>query len=179
MVQKNYKNNIVNNKFNSYRLKKNKIIFNNLNKKLNKYNSTVLLSEKFIKCLMLKGKKSISEKIFFNIFVLLQTIFTKNIVFFFKCSLINSSLIISTYKIKKKKRILREIPFLLSLNKRIIWAVKNIIKIINLQVKNCFITKFKNEIIKVLKKNSEILVKKNEMHLLALKNKAYAHFRWF
>jgi ribosomal protein S7 len=84
----------------------------NLNKKINKFNSNILLSEKFINYLMLKGKKSTSESIFFNIFKLLQKISVKNIIYVIKFSLINSSVIISTYKIKnKKKRIIREIPF--------------------------------------------------------------------
>jgi ribosomal protein S7 len=90
----------------------------NLNKKINKFNSNILLSEKFINYLMLKGKKSTSESIFFNIFKLLQKISVKNIIYVIKFSLINSSVIISTYKIKnKKKRIIREIPFIISSKK--------------------------------------------------------------
>ena len=152
----------------------------NLNKKINKFNSNILLSEKFINYLMLKGKKSTSESIFFNIFKLLQKISVKNIIYVIKFSLINSSVIISTYKIKnKKKRIIREIPFIISSKKRIFNAIKLSINFIRLEFKNNFLINYKNEIIKILKKNSDFLIKKDETHSSALKNKAYAHFRWF
>jgi small subunit ribosomal protein S7 len=152
----------------------------NLNKKINKFNSNILLSEKFINYLMLKGKKSTSESIFFNIFKLLQKISVKNIIYVIKFSLINSSVIISTYKIKnKKKRIIREIPFIISSKKRIFNAIKLSINFIRLEFKNNFLINYKNEIIKILKKNSDFLIKKDEIHSSALKNKAYAHFRWF
>ena len=55
-----------------------------LNKKINRFNSNILLSEKFINYLMLKGKKSISESILFNIFRLLQKISIKNIIYLIK-----------------------------------------------------------------------------------------------
>jgi small subunit ribosomal protein S7 len=171
MVLKNYK-----------LLKKKKkylINFKNINKKINKYNSKTILSEKFINCLMLKGKKGISEKIFFDFFKFLQKSSIKNIIFFLKFSLINSSLILSIYKIKNKKRIIREIPFMLLPKNRIIWSIKNIIKSIKIQSKNCFLVNFKNEIINILKKNSNILLKRNDVHTSSLKNKAFAHFRWF
>jgi small subunit ribosomal protein S7 len=180
MVLKNYKLFNKSKKFNFYNSKKKHLIdFKNINKKINKYNSKIILSEKFINCLMLKGKKSISEKIFFDFLKLLKKSSIKNIIFFFKFSLINSSLILSIYKIKNKKRIIREIPFMLLPKNRIIWAIKNIIKSIKIQSKNCFSTNFKNEIIKILKKNSNILLKRNEVHISSLKNKAFAHFRWF
>jgi small subunit ribosomal protein S7 len=151
-----------------------------LNKKINRFNSNILLSEKFINYLMLKGKKSISESILFNIFRLLQKISIKNIIYLIKFSLINSSVIISTYKIKnKKKRIIREIPFIMSSKKRIFNSIKLNINFIRSESKNNFLISYKNEILKILKKNSIFLIKKDEIHSSALKNKAYAHFRWF
>jgi len=151
-----------------------------LNKKINRFNSNILLSEKFINYLMLKGKKSISESILFNIFRLLQKISIKNIIYLIKFSLINSSVIISTYKIKnKKKRIIREIPFIMSSKKRIFNSIKLNINFIRSESKNNFLISYKNEILKILKKNSTFLTKKDEIHSSALKNKAYAHFRWF
>jgi ribosomal protein S7 len=72
------------NNYNFYNLKKNYIIeFKNFNKKINKYNSKIALSEKFINCLMLKGKKSTSEKLFLGLFKELQKSSIKNVIFFF------------------------------------------------------------------------------------------------
>jgi len=180
MVLKNYKLLHKSKTINYYNLKKKHLIyFKNTNKKINKYNSKIILSEKFINCLMLKGKKSISEKIFFDFFKLLKKSSIKNIIFFFKFSLINSSLILSIYKIKNKKRIIREVPFMLLPKNRIIWAIKTIIKSIKFQSKTGLLVNFKNEIINILKKNSNILLKRNDVHTSSLKNKAFAHFRWF
>ena len=44
---------------------------------------------------------------------------------------------------------------------RIIWAIKTIIKSIKFQSKTGLLVNFKNEIINILKKNSNILLKRN------------------
>ena len=156
------------------------MVLKNYNKTYAKNNSNIVLSEKFINYLMLKGKKNISEKIIFNLFSLLQKTSVKNVVYVIKFSLINSSIVLLTYKIKnQKKRIVREIPYILSLKKRIFNAIKLSIIFIRLKLKSNFLITFKNEVLKILKKNSDLLLKKNEIFLSALKNKAYAHFRWF
>jgi small subunit ribosomal protein S7 len=145
-----------------------------------KNNTTFVLSEKFVNNLMLKGKKNISEKIIFNIFKILQKITVKNSIFIIKFSLLNSSIVLSTYRIKNKKKVVvREIPFILSLKKRILSIIKFILNFIRLKLKGSFLINLKNEIIKILKKNSDLLLKKEQTFLSALKNKAYAHFRWF
>jgi len=174
MAQKNYKNFI-----NKSNIQINITQFKNFNNKLNKYNSKIILSDKIINCLMLCGKKNLAEKIFYKIFKLLQKVSLKNSKIVLKFSLLNVSPIISVFKKKNKKRIVREIPFLLKPTLRIILAIKNIINMVKKQSYNIFSEHFKNEIIFILKKNSEILIKKNELHTYALKNKAFAHFRWF
>jgi small subunit ribosomal protein S7 len=174
MAQKNYKNFI-----NKSNIQINITQFKNFNNKLNKYNSKIILSDKIINCLMLCGEKNLAEKIFYKTFKLLQKVSLKNSKIVLKFSLLNVSPIISVFKKKNKKRIVREIPFLLKPTLRIILAIKNIINMVKKQSYNIFSEHFKNDIIFILKKNSEILIKKNELHTYALKNKAFAHFRWF
>ena len=145
-----------------------------------KNSTNFVLSEKFVNNLMSKGKKSISEKIIFNIFKILQKTTVKNIIYVIKFSVINSSIVLCTYKIKKKKKgVFREIPFILSLQKRTFSIIKVILNFIKFKLKSSFLINFKNEIIKILKKNSDLLLKKEQIFLSVLKNKAYAHFRWF
>ena len=145
-----------------------------------KNSTNFVLSEKFVNNLMSKGKKSISEKIIFNIFKILQKITVKNSIFIIKFSLLNSSIVLSTYRIKNKKKVVvREIPFILSLQKRTFSIIKVILNFIKFKLKSSFLINFKNEIIKILKKNSDLLLKKEQIFLSVLKNKAYAHFRWF
>ena len=71
-----------------------------------KNSTNFVLSEKFVNNLMSKGKKSISEKIIFNIFKILQKTTVKNIIYVIKFSVINSSIVLCTFKIKKKKKVL-------------------------------------------------------------------------
>ncbi len=144
-----------------------------------KNSTNFVLSEKFVNNLMSKGKKSISEKIIFNIFKILQKTTVKNIIYVIKFSVINSSIVLCTFKIKKKKGVVREIPFILSLQKRTFSIIKVILNFIKFKLKSSFLINFKNEIIKILKKNSDLLLKKEQIFLSVLKNKAYAHFRWF
>jgi small subunit ribosomal protein S7 len=145
-----------------------------------KNSTNFVLSEKFVNNLMSKGKKSISEKIIFNIFKILQKTTVKNIIYLIKFSVINSSIVLCTFKIKKKKKgVVREIPFILSLQKRTFSIIKVILNFIKFKLKSSFLINFKNEIIKILKKNSDLLLKKEQIFLSVLKNKAYAHFRWF
>lgn len=145
-----------------------------------KNSTNFVLSEKFVNNLMSKGKKSISEKIIFNIFKILQKTTVKNIIYVIKFSVINSSIVFCTFKKKKKKKgVVREIPFILSLQKRTFSIIKVILNFIKFKLKSSFLINFKNEIIKILKKNSDLLLKKEQIFLSVLKNKAYAHFRWF
>jgi small subunit ribosomal protein S7 len=145
-----------------------------------KNSTNFVLSEKFVNNLMSKGKKSISEKIIFNIFKILQKTTVKNIIYVIKFSVINSSIVLCTFKKKKKKKgVVREIPFILSLQKRTFSIIKVILNFIKFKLKSSFLINFKNEIIKILKKNSDLLLKKEQIFLSVLKNKAYAHFRWF
>jgi len=174
MAQKNYKKII-----DKSNIKIKLTQFKNFNTKLNNYNSKTIFSNKIVNCLMLNGKKSLAEKIFYKIFNLLQKVSLKNSKIILKFALLNVSPIMTVFKKKNKKRIVREIPFLLKPTFRIMLAVKNIITMVKKQSYNIFPEHFKNEIILILKKNSEVLTKKNELHLYALKNKAFAHFRWF
>ena len=73
MVQKNYKKIIDKS---NIRVKLTQ--FKNFNIKLNNYNSKIILSNKIVNCLMLNGKKSLAEKIFYKIFNLLQNVSLKN-----------------------------------------------------------------------------------------------------
>jgi small subunit ribosomal protein S7 len=177
MEQKNYK--IFSKTFNKSSFKTKEINFKSFNKKLNKYNFKVSFSSKMINCLMIKGNKSLVEKLLFKTFKILQESSLKNSNSVVKFSLLNISPILSVFQKKNKKRVLREIPFLLKPTLRLVRAIKSIIKIVKKQSQNSFSENLKNEIINILKKNSDLLVKKNDLHSYALKNKAFAHFRWF
>lgn len=147
MAQKNYKKII-----DKSNIKIKLTQFKNFNTKLNNYNSKTIFSNKIVNCLMLNGKKSLAEKIFYKIFNLLQKVSLKNSKIILKFALLNVSPIMTVFKKKNKKRIVREIPFLLKPTFRIMLAVKNIINMVKKQSYNIFPEHFKNEIILILKK---------------------------
>jgi small subunit ribosomal protein S7 len=166
MVQKNYK-------------RLNLIQFQIFNKKFNNYNYKLPLKNKIVNCLMINGKKQVSEKIFFETLKLLHQSSFKNIKNILKFSLINITPIIAVRQNKKKNRIINEIPFLLNPSLRMTIAIKNIIKNTKKQSNHFFSENLKSEFINILKKNSENLIQKTELQKYALKKKAFTHFRWF
>jgi small subunit ribosomal protein S7 len=148
-------------------------------KNFNKYNSKFILNYKIINCLMVNGEKQVSEKIFLNTLKLLLQTSSKNIKSILIFSLLKITPIIIVHQNKKKKRIINEIPFLIKRSLRITKAIKNVIKNTKNQSNIFFSEYLKNEIINILKKNSILLLQKEDLQNYALKKKAFSHFRWF
>jgi len=96
MAQKNYKKII-----DKSNIKIKLTQFKNFNTKLNNYNSKTIFSNKIVNCLMLNGKKSLAEKIFYKIFNLLQKVSLKNSKIILKFALLNVSPIMTVFKKKK------------------------------------------------------------------------------
>lgn len=141
---------------------------------------SLFLKLKFINSFMKKGLKSKSEKNF-NLFLkLAYKKIKKNVLFFFKYVLKNSSVVLNIKKIAaKKKKFIKEIPFFLKKPLRLAYAIKTI-KINsnkNKQKKNyewLFL-----HCCDVMKKSHPILTNNQILLQESLKKKIYAHFRWF
>lgn len=138
----------------------------------------ILLKTIIINLSMLKGNKFCSEKHFFKVFNLLQQLSKKNSKKIFQFSVINILPFIGVKIKKKKTRVFYEIPFLLKPTLRIFYAIKTIIENTK-KKKKSFSIEFKEELIKILNRNSDVLKQKEEIHKYSFSKKIFSHFRWF
>lgn len=123
--------------------------------------------------LMSEGNKSTCEKVIFKNIKLLQKTSKKNHTDLIKLAVINSSPVIQLRQIRKKKRkSIKEFPYVLKKQNRISLGVKMI-------VKNNETTSFYEEILLFSKKKSEVLKIKETKQELALTTKKNIFFRWF
>lgn len=123
--------------------------------------------------LMSEGNKSTCEKVIFKNIKLLQKTSKKNHTDLIKLAVINSSPVIQLRQIRKKKRkSIKEFPYVLKKQNRISLGVKMI-------VKNNETTSFYEEILLFSKKRSEVLKIKETKQELALTTKKNIFFRWF
>lgn len=130
------------------------------------------LKEKMHNHLMSNGNKGTCEKKILQNFKLLQKTSKKDHTNLVKLAIINSSPIIQLRQIKKKKRkSVKEFPYVLKKQNRISLGLKLIVEKSN---KNLH-----QEILQFAKKKSELLRTKEDKHKLALAQKKYIFFRWF
>lgn len=125
---------------------------------------------------MINGSKSSCEKILFKNFKLLQKSTKKNHKELIKSAIINLAPTIQLRQIKKKKRkSIKEFPYVLKKTNRISLGIKNIIK----KQKKMPNKKLFEEIILVIRKKSELLKMNESVQRPILSKKKYIFFRWF
>jgi ribosomal protein S7 len=130
------------------------------------------LKNKMYNHLMMNGNKNTCEKKILKNFKLLQKTTRKSHTSLMKLAILNSSPIIQLRQIKKKKRkSIKEFPYVLNKKNRISLGIKQIVRKTNKILYQ--------EILLVSKKRSEILKTKETKHKLALAQKKYVFFRWF
>ena len=133
---------------------------------------SINLKEKMYNHLMLNGNKNTCEKKVLQNLKILQKLTKKNHTDLIKLAIINSSPIIQLRQIKKKKRkSVKEFPYVLKRQNRISLGLK-------LLVEKSDNTLYQ-EILQFSKKRSELLKTKEAKHKLALTTKKYIFFRWF
>jgi len=154
---------------------------NYFKKKLKSFKNSKFLIVKFINLLMKNGKKSKSEKIFFDLFKFLSLKYKKFPILILFNSLKNISplVIMRTVKVKGKSF---QVPFPLKESKQIAIGIKWLIKEsrnIKLTQENSFILNLIEQIDLAYQKKGNIFDKKNELHELAKNNRLFAGYRWF
>ena len=122
--------------------------------------------------LMVSGNKHICENKFLKTLKILQKKNKKNNREIIKMAVVNSAPIIQLRQIKKRKRkSIREFPYVLKEKNRISLGIKSIVKIPS--------TYLFKEILTFANKKNELLKSKEAKHKLALSKKKYIFFRWF
>lgn len=130
------------------------------------------LIDKMYNHFMVDGNKHVCEKKVLNILKSLQKKNKKNNIEIVKMAIVNSAPIIQLRQIKKRKRkTLKEFPYVLRRKNRTSLGIKSIITTTR---KN-----LSQEILGIANKKHDLLKMKEAKHKVALTKKKYTFFRWF
>jgi len=130
--------------------------------------------------IMVKGNKQTSEKLFLKCLKNIQKLHNKkNFEELIKIGLINSSPIIYLKYIKRKRRQTVEFPFLLTLNSRLSYGIKFILRNSKLKRSTHFYKQLNLEVINSSKNISQSVEKRVNIHQQAFLKKKFANYRWF
>ena len=136
----------------------------------------LIIKNKIYNHLMISGNKFTCEKILFKNFKLLQKSTKKNHKDLIKSAIITVAPTIQLRQIKKKKRkSVKEFPYVLKKTNRISLGIKNIIKKQTKAVSEMLF----QEIILISKKKSELSKVNEIVQKPILSKKKYIFFRWF
>lgn len=140
----------------------------------------LFLKNKIHNYMMLDGKKTVCEKILLKSSKILQKNIFKNHKNVIKLAIINTAPTIQMKQIKKKKRkTVKEFPFVLNKKNRITLSIKSILKASRKTSGTKIDTLLPFELLAVANNKSDILKIKKDNHKLALIKKKYIFFRWF
>ena len=147
----------------------------------------LILKKKIINILTKKGKKATVEKVFLKAIKTLQQEHNKSTEKLIKLAVYHSlspfKILTFRQKTKKKKKKVREAPFYIkSYENQISFAIKNLLKIINVkkksQFKKCH-NNLKNEILLASKNSSHsVEIKKNIQKFITDKRYLLRYYKW-
>jgi small subunit ribosomal protein S7 len=135
------------------------------------------LTQKFVNCLMLNGKKSVSEKILLDSLILIK-MDNKNPFKTFNLAITNVKPIIEIRSIRRRRTKFK-VPMPAPHKKRAFLAIKWILSSAKKRKDASIKVKLKNELILASKKQGEGFNAKIELHKEAYANRAFATYRWF
>lgn len=141
---------------------------------------SLFLKHKVNNYMMIDGKKTVCEKIFLKSSKILQKNTTKNYRNVVKLAIINTAPTIQLKQIKEKKRkTVKEFPFILNKKNRITLSIKSILRSLRKNTGTKIENSLPFELLLIANNKSDILKTKKDNHKLALTKKKYIFFRWF
>ena len=135
------------------------------------------VTQKFINCLMVDGKKVVAEKILLDSLILIK-MENKNPFKIFNLALNNIKPIIEIRSVRRR-RVKFKVPMPATPKKQIFLAIKWILLSAKKKKDASMKVKLKNELILASNKQGESFKLKIELHKLAFANRIFAHYRWF
>lgn len=126
--------------------------------------------------LMLNGNKNTSEKLLIKSFKLLQKNTKKDFKLILKSSIKNLSPTVSTLRVKKRK-LVTTVPFFLTKQKRLIYAIKAILSTSAKSSNKQFL--LYQELLQASKNKGNLKSKIKELQSTAFINKNFSNYRWF
>jgi len=140
---------------------------------------SIIFKNKICNKLLKNGVKTRPEKIIKTCLKQLQRKSKKQHLKILKKSLINSSPVLSIKQIKRRKKQVKEFPYILKKKLRLFIGLNFILTSLKRNKTNLFYSKFSEEILlTALNKGNTIKLKK-DLYEQSFQKKKYANFRWF
>jgi ribosomal protein S7 len=139
------------------------------------------MNKKIISQLQLKGKKTISEKIWLNSLKRFYKSFNKNHQKFINKALTNIAPLLKTKQLKQKKKrvVFKEFPYVIKKKNRVSLALKFFFNKTKQKTEMKIHKKLTDELIIAAKNIGPGLSKKKSLYEYAFVKKKYFYYRWF
>jgi small subunit ribosomal protein S7 len=135
------------------------------------------LVTKFINNMMLDGKKSLAEKIFYNSMDLIQSKENEDAIALFKKAVENAKPILEV-KSRRVGGATYQVPVEVRADRKQALSIRWLLSSAKARTERTMEERLANEIIDAANKRGAAIKKKEDVHRMAEANKAFAHYRW-
>jgi len=135
------------------------------------------LVAKFINNLMLDGKKSLSERTFYDSMELIQSKMNEDPLAIFKKAVENTRPILEV-KSRRVGGATYQVPIEVRYDRKQALSIRWLISSAKARTERTMVEKLANEFIDAANKRGAAIKKKEDVHRMAEANKAFAHYRW-
>jgi len=139
------------------------------------FNSTLV--SKFINCMMWDGKKSVSERIFYEAMERIRSSTGEDPLPIFKKAVENAKPVVEV-KSRRVGGANYQVPIEVRPNRRQSLALRWLIGNARSRSENRMADRLGNELLETAQGRGTTIKKKDDVHRMAEANKAFAHFRW-
>jgi small subunit ribosomal protein S7 len=135
------------------------------------------LVTKFINNLMLDGKKSLAEKIFYNSMDLIQSKENEDALVLFKKAVENAKPVLEV-KSRRVGGATYQVPVEVRADRKQALSIRWLLSSAKARGERTMEERLANELIDAANKRGAAIKKKEDVHRMAEANKAFAHYRW-
>jgi small subunit ribosomal protein S7 len=135
------------------------------------------LVAKFINNLMLDGKKSLAERIFYDSMDLIQGKMNEDPLGVFKKAVENTKPVLEV-KSRRVGGATYQVPVEVRADRKQALSIRWLISSAESRTERTMVEKLANELVDAANKRGAAIKKKEDVHRMAEANKAFAHYRW-
>lgn len=135
------------------------------------------LVTKFINNLMLDGKKSLAERIFYSSMDLIQSKESEDPLVLFKKAVENTKPVLEV-KSRRVGGATYQVPVEVRADRKQALSIRWLLSSATARTERTMEEKLANEIVDAANKRGAAIKKKEDVHRMAEANKAFAHYRW-
>ena len=139
------------------------------------FNSKIVSA--FINHIMKDGKKNLAQRILYNSFNIIEEKTKKKAIDVFSTA-INNAMPDIKLKTRRIGAVNYQIPVEIKQEEKLSLSIRWLVKYARERKGKSMYDKLANEIIDAANNSGSSIKKKNDVHKMALANKAYAHYRW-